>query len=195
MTVADESGSQEPVMRKQTLASFVLKLMAVYVLAVHGPILLINLISSVSRLSNGHDVLTLLTTALLGVIVPIGYVILCIAIIRESDSAAAMLFHEDDSLKASIVFSFREVQALVFSAIGLLVLATGIPKLINTAGVLTFQLSMSRQSYPGSHLTSLPQLIGVFAQIGIGLWLVFRPQGMVNLWYIVQEYGREKRAV
>lgn len=182
-------------MRKQSLASFVLKLMAVYVLAVHGPTLLINLVSAVTRLSNRYDAYILVTTALLGVIVPVGYVILCVLVIRGSDSVAAKLFQEDESLQASMAFSFREAQALTFNAIGLLVLAMGIPKLINTVGVLAFQLTMSRQSHPGSYLTSLPQLMGVIAQIGIGLWLVFRPQGMVNLWHMVQERTRKKAAV
>ena len=170
-----------------------LKLMAVYILAIHGPMLLMALTASGAYSILQGDVFSTILILMFKIILPILYIVLCVWIIRRSDVAAERIFPENEKLEAATSMGTRDVQAIAYSCVGLLILAGAVPKVINLAGVLSFKLTNPSYRYSESYLTTLPQILGAFAQAGIGLYLIFCPQGFVNLWHMVRDYREQRK--
>jgi hypothetical protein len=180
-------------MTKQELASVVLKLMAIYVIVVQGPMLLIALTASGGLSFLRVDPFSAILIFLFKIVLPVLYLILCVWVIRRSDAAAERVFPENGKLVASTTLDMRDVQAIAYSCVGLLVLANAAPKVINLAGVLSFKLTSPSYRYWESYSTTLPQILGAFAQAIIGLYLVFYPQGFTKLWLIANDHLEDRK--
>jgi len=105
-----------------------------------------------------------------------------------SDSLAAWAFEEPDD-KVAVSASLRDIQAVAFSVVGVLVVATALPGLAQFALVLTREWP-SGQGRAKLHLWGLGA--GAAARMALGIGLFFGGRGLSNFWFKLRSAGRPR---
>jgi len=182
------------IMTKRQFSEMVLKLLGVYVLLqALSLVYMLGIIidSFMTPKSEWHmNVHKLLS--FLGPFVLIS--IVAIFLLTRSQWIAMLLFREDSKLNLGTALSSRDVQAVIFSAVGILVFLNTLPRLVQIiASPLLFArdlrgFDMRNLLAPGG----LIRLLGTLAKAGLGIMLFFRARGLANFWHSIQTARYEK---
>ena len=172
-------------MNKDEIVTLSLKLTGIYcliLLITNSSIFLGNFISVIgSRTLEGFLMAIFFSFIPFVLFLLLSYVLL----FKTTNLTKKMLPLEMASESRSI--TSREIQALAFSIIGVWVLASTIPNLIQTLTHYSM-LKANPESIMSAKLniSSKTHLIGLFIKLIIGLYLFFSSTGLVNLWHKLQ---------
>jgi hypothetical protein len=176
-------------MTKQEITVIVLKLLGVYAIIQAIPLLqyiwgLIGLINQdkaeISQriwfcLAMGMPFLLMAVTAFL--------------LIAKSERIAGLLFREDGPVSPTMSLSGQEIQAIIFSSVGVLVFLLSLPKLCQ----LVLNLWYMRSQYVKGQLPTDRLVenawqagIAVGIQCGFAVLLFVRAKGLAHLWHRIQ---------
>ena len=94
-------------------------------------------------------------------------------------------------------YSFKDIQAIVFAAVGVLILTNAFPSLGRAVMNLYTWYAMpaadraiASDRFVGDWMYS----VGVIAQVIVGLFLVLSPKGVRNLWRLMRTAGTRPRS-
>ena len=168
-------------MTKRSLASLVLKLVAVYFLISFVPSLsyVFSLIQTTTQFYRTSTVLLVIGAA---VLLPLLWVGLCLLLIRFAGRIASRLVPEDEEIGAVSAESMDGAQRVVLVSIGVLLAVRAIPLLVHVAVSYAFQAEMPFGYSDSSTRHMLAStLCSAVAQVALGALLLFRP-GSVLTW-------------
>jgi hypothetical protein len=109
--------------------------------------------------------------------IPILYFAVCVMIITKSDSIARRIVSDSDA-NISLNVDAGIIENVAFCSIGLIALTDAIPDLTQ---VLTTYILSRPFPYDNIVNSAYNQLAGILARLFIGLFLILRADGLVNL--------------
>ncbi len=117
---------------------------------------------------------------LLTKIIPPLLLILCAALLWFLAPFLASSVFKSVAVENESVASLVDIQTVAFTVVGLFLLASALPELVN-ALIISFTLWVV-----GSKQALIHTIILLFLKVGLGLWLLFRSRGLVNFLRSVQ---------
>ena len=126
---------------------------------------------------------------LIGILSTIGLLLLLgTCLIIYSESLAKRITKDNEGKKISTDLTAKDMQAVAFSVIGIVMIVIAIPQLVKIATNIQ-ALKMAGDEYPGKSVTAgtWAYAIGLSVQVVIGLLLFFGSRGLSSLWYFFQK--------
>lgn len=172
-------------MTKQEFVSICLKLLGVFAIIESLP-LLQHLTMIISML--GDDAPKRIWM-FIGLMVPFLLVFTAgVFLLRSSEKLGAALVREDDTLGTGSSLHSKDIQAVAFSVVAVLVFLLAVPRLIHVISNIWILLSMEPPSHMRNSLVvnTWQMAITAAVQMGLATFLFFRSQGLVNFWRRIQ---------
>lgn len=117
------------------------------------------------------------------------YVCIIILLLVCSNSIARLIIKNDDVRVLADPLTSRELQAISFSVMGVIVFLMGLPRLCNFV-ITLWQIKsqhFNNQEFNESLVRSLRQTgISVVIQCGLATFLFFGSRGLANFWHRIQ---------
>jgi hypothetical protein len=115
-------------------------------------------------------------------------ILLGMYLIIYSDSLGKKIIKESNDTIISTDLSAKDLQAIAFSVIGVVMIVMAIPHLVKIATNIQ-ALKMAGDEYSGKSVTAgtWAYAIGLSVQVVIGLLLFFGSRGLSSLWYFFQK--------
>lgn len=177
-------------MTKRSLTSLVIKLLCVFLFMVEIPQILFPLFQVRLFFNNGSglgDLFSFLSVCGF----PFIFLALLYLAIRKSDSIAALVIREDeDEELVGPGFPLSQVQALIVAAIGIWILAKGLPQLLNLVTYWQYMRGQGMQVGPDAHGHQMSNLIQLVVQMALGGFFVARPWTVSSWLNRMQRYDR-----
>jgi hypothetical protein len=176
-------------MNSRETASLVLKLLGVYAIIEALPLFqYLGSLSLMPTMSHGEQI-GLMLRAWIFFVALVPFALISIAaylLLTRSDNIAGLLVKEPQSLIPAGSLSARDIQALVFSVVGVLVFLRGLP------GVCRFAILLSYlgPGYFGNRTEDafmrVVSDLGPLIQCVLGIVLFLQARGLANLWHRIQ---------
>ncbi len=177
-------------MTKRSLASLVLKLMAVYVLISSIPALpyILGLIQMMADANRFWVSLATLSTAFM---FPIIWIAFGLLLIKFADRIASKLVPEDEDAGMISVQSVDTIQKVIFVSIGVLVTVHTLPQIVQVVAGVVYS-SRSDVAFAAGRAIRFPvgKLLCFITQATLGCFLMIRPSKVLAL---IKRYQKENR--
>ncbi len=163
-------------MTKREMLSLLIKLMGIYALVHFVPLVVqsLGILAMQSQQVQNQTLHHVLALIAIGFATPGIWIVLCLVVIVKSDWFAKQIYKEDGPASQLTTLGFRDFQLLGIFFIGLAFLIRSVP-----------QLTMAIRYYSSPH-SDWTLLISPTVQLAIGLYLFLYPQGLANLWALIQ---------
>ncbi len=181
-------------MKNRELAEVLIKVLGIYALlqalplfqylALVVPSLLVKQNENLSYLIQAINFIPLLATIIVG-----------FYLIKNGEILSKKLFRdESNELSNQTLIDKTELQTIIFSGIGLLILIMAIPKVIQSI-VSIYLYSNETMAGEANRIFSKnwPNILASSLQIVIGLFVFFQAQSITNMWRSIQRMRYEKR--
>ncbi len=171
-------------MTKRELTALVLKLTGIYVLVRY--LAYLPYVLSPLTLTHTEDAFPWLW-ALMATAPSLLHFAVCVLIVVKSEGVASRLVPRDGEISIAVTWSKEDVLTVAFCCLGLMLLVSVIPQLVQTA--TTFVLEARTERFGGFRypISSWARLAGNLAQLAIGLALFLQAPGLATLWRRLQE--------
>ena len=115
-------------------------------------------------------------------------ILLGACLIIYSDSLGKKIIKENNDTKISTDLTAKDLQAIAFSVIGLVMIVFAIPHLVKIASNIQV-LKLYGNEYPGKNVSAgtWAYAIGLSVQVIMGLLLFLGSRGLSSLWYFFQK--------
>ena len=178
-------------MKPNQLATLVLRLLGVYLLAESIPLIFTSFESAFRVISRGYVLVALWSLLVIG-----SRIILGILLIVLSEPWGEKLVPKSTNDENISGISFKQAQALAFAVAGVLIFAGALPQLISSIFTLLRSMSSGDSlNYPygasNSRLVT-ESSIGTLLKAALGIWLFFGAKGFANFWSSLRNFATPK---
>ena len=119
-------------------------------------------------------------TVFTGLIAMSLYMIGCVLLIIYSDKVSAKLF-ADEKLEFSTSLEKDQIMAIAFSCMGLMVICSAVPNLLNAILMHISRLQASGNTRHVPVTDYVIRYVSPLIQLALGFWLFLGSQGIVNI--------------
>jgi hypothetical protein len=174
-------------MTKHELASFAVKLLGIYTIIESLPLL--QVLGGLASSPSGRADVSMYREMFIGQLIPfVLRVLVGVLLFVYSRELAPRLMDEDKPLNVSSALTARDVQAVGFSIVGVLIFLRALPDLSQAVWSWLYTISQSSmQSWRGpvAHIT-WPRGVSAAIQLVLAIVLFLQARGLANFWHRIQ---------
>ncbi len=175
-------------MTKREFTAIILKLTGVYILVRYlGFLPMVLSPLTVIRFGQAESVTTWFW-GLAAIIPPLVYLAACILIVVKSEIIATKLIPDDGDFSVGFSLSKEDVLTVAFCCIGLTVLVSAIPTVVQSVSNLALARKAPEQWDPSRYwINACARLAANVVQTVIGLALFLQARGLAGLWHKLRD--------